>query len=454
MPIIASASPLYAGQVRPPDVPAYVPQQIAYATGTNPPVIGDGTTTGGFAPYWASQLADIPTASRTSWLVDPAINLADFLTTADGGSLSEGKMRTHAEFGAPCYADNIRYYKDRTARSHLHFRFGNLTQNSSTTFATLRTPAAEDDKSGAAGGLLNSTGYLMPALLFDKDGKTYAITPGYSVIYYAQDPALHDNIHPIPLGKRYVAGFDMDIPNRAQDIVDVANADNGGGSRYRVHQSTSKDSQIFHTWIAENTGGDVTADSILGTGGSDPFAGALIAANGATGLRLQMSQPLAWDGVNPWSPRGYDHVIPAIWDTVSSRYVPPTGWYALATPQFSMGWDIVALEAFLGGPMQNFNPRLSSDMHHSALPGRTVHWDWTGGWDSETLRNWEINAIGCGVLSGIPHELNDSVIDADEKLIVNEAAPDGKSPQVDFTRGNQIFEIPPKGSAISTRLIT
>lgn len=458
MPITPSAAPLFTGQIRPPDVPAYVPQQIAYPTGGGSTVVGDGTTTGGFAPFWASQGTDTPTPNRTNWLVDPALNLADFLTVADPpGTKTEAKFRTHARTGAPRYADNMRYYGDTTPLSHLHTPFGAFRASSFTTRETLRNPVSDEEFSGAAGGLLNSTNYLMPSLIVDLGGKTYAIAPGHMTIYYQMDPFIHDQIHPAPLPLRYVAGFDMDNINRHQELSDMANLDNGGGGRFRPHQQSLKAAGIFHTWFAINpTTGNKSSDYLQLAGGADAFDGSLTVASGGDELQIQFAQDLFWDGVNPWSPRGYDHVLPGIWDNTDGHIIGPDGWYHLPTPLFSGSWNLAELEAFLGGPLGSFNPRLSSDEHHMAmhgtLPGQTFHWDWTNGWDEETIRNWETNAIGCGVLSGTPHELNDSVVDADEKLIVLENSPTTGLPQVDFNRGIQTFELPPTGSAITTRL--
>jgi len=460
MPIATpSSGPLFVGQIRPPDVPAYVPQPIAYATGGAQPTIGDGTATGGFAPYWASQPADIPTPSRSGWLkAGPGQAAFDaLLAIGFGGTKGEAKFRTHSEMLGHFSVDPIRNY-GFPGGSHMHSFWGNYTPSAVTTRATQRTLIGDDDGSGAAGGRLNNTAYWMPALLFDKGGVTYAISPAFTIIYYKQSPSQSIITHPIPNGLRYVSGFDMDNPTRIENIVAQANADNGGGTRYRVHEGISVNNVdgMWHDWTINNaTAGTTKSKYLQNPDTTSPFAANGSAASGATTLQMQFQQRLAWDGVNPWSPRGYDHVMPCIFDNTAGIYVPPIGWYVLPIPEYNMSWDIVEIEAFLGGPFMNFNPRLASDAHANMMgvPGKgmSFHTDWMDGWDETTRRAWETNGIGCGVLGGIPHEMSDSTISATEDMLAFDQVitPDGKARQVDFGRGIQVTQIPATPKAVT-----
>lgn len=421
---------------KPPDVPEYIPVTPVYATGTDAPVVmTPGVNT---PPAYAYELPASDTVATTGWTI--ASGGEACLTTLDGGSCTEAKFRTHSRVTHVLYDDPVRNYGQPGA-SHCHIFFGNQTVNAFSTFESLRTFDSKMRGSSSAGGPMNGTGYWMPCMKVTIGGVDYAIPPGEITIYYQENPTLSAVIYSIPVGMRYVLGYNMDEADTMPDVVAAANAA-AGYARYRLHQSTEHTEPVWHTW---SCGGEQSM-VLKNADNSDPFAGACTAGEN---LQLSVAGARCWDGTNLWSPGGYKHFIPVIWDTRTSKTVCPNNYYRAAALQLNLAW----LSPGFSGERGYGNWSLDSDAMAGTLPGYSFHTDWMDGWRTEQRRAWERDCIGSGYLGGTPHECNNSAIGDTLRLIRGENAPDGsRSPQVPF--GNQgdvnnlatLFKLPASSS--------
>jgi hypothetical protein len=446
---------------KPPDVPAYVTVTPTYASGTTLNKIGNGIGNGGVAPAAAYELTEVAPVSESGWTVAGG---ADCVTTLDGGSCHEAKFRTRTSGDVKIlWDDPIRNY-GMPGTSHCHTFFGNMSANAYSTYATLRNRAR--GKSLAAGGPLNGTAYWFPCVIKNNafgDGKNYVLKPSDSIIIYYQNPPDESfNISRLFLGLRYVGGYDMDTGQTfLQDLVATANAQPGTANRYRVCQNpggagegnwSAKDncgSYVRWTCVANDGSGELTADSFVGPGNTDPFNGKCTAGQD---FWMQFKGPSCWDGKNYWSPGGYKHVIPHIWDTVEGKFVCPTGWYRLPALAFQIhfahqGWSDYSTWV------------LSSDASAGTLPGGSFHTDWFNGWDRTALTSWLTKCIGIGTEAGsIVRECDGSSIGGNLKLLTNEVqgAPTGRAIQTGTyfpgvtTSASGMFQIPATHSGPKT----
>lgn len=367
--------------------------------------------------------------------------------------------------------DPIRNY-GQPGVSHCHLFFGNIQINSFSTYKSLRTAAQSD----ASGFDANSTGYWMPC--FKKtnpfsDGHNYCVKPYYFVVYYLENfPVNGPATAFIPPGLRYVFLFNMDDQWAwLQSIIDSANTASGsrrysliepdsnftasisgttltvttaGGSALRLGfrldgAGLANDTEIVafgtgtggtgtytvnksQTVASEAmTQGRMSADSFYSCGGidthtlnangSDPFNGNCPANSD---FYVNVSGPNCWDRTNLWSPGGYKHVIPQIWDTVANGFVCPYNYSRIPTVQMEDHLPV-------NGPTDYMNWRLTSDdslataCGCTVLNGETFHTDWMDGWDESVRQKWETNGIGA--MNHTPHELNCSFISGTEHLI-------------------------------------
>jgi hypothetical protein len=151
--------------------------------------------------------------------------------------------------------------------------------------------------------------------------------------------------------------------------------------------------------------------------------------------------PRCWDGKNLWSPGGYKHFIPGIYDNTFSKWTCPYNYYL--APQlrieFSMthyGW----------ADRQRWD--LSSDIAYRAKwgfttaqvpPGTTFHTDWDDGWDHVIFNAAQRNCSGVDGVQG--HECNSSQFSPTEHLNSGEvASPNGRSPQVQLFNISHVLE--------------
>lgn len=452
-------------------------------TGTSGIIVSNRTGTGGTGTYNLSASQTVASEAMTS----TACTQAKFRTLV--GS-------THVKILCD---DPIRNYGQPGA-SHCHEFFGNLRINAYSTYASNRNYAASDasgyDVNGT--GYWFPAPYKVNPF---GDGHNYAVRLKLAIIYYLENfPADGKLATDLAPGKRYVLLYNMsDQWAFLQTILDGANttightryslvshASNitgsisgttltvtaqsgnaislglrlsgagitagtqiigfgtgtGGTGTYTVNlsQTVSSESMFAGTMSADfiyncvDSGTTYQAHFLKNADGSDPFGGHCLAGDD---FFVSFSGPDCWDGNNLWSPTGYKHVIPRIYDADHAapnggNFVCPTNYYY-----------IPALQGELHFTQQGFsdygNWRLTSDDQRATscsctVPnGTTFHTDWMNGWDNNIMTIWEQNGIG--TLNHTPHELDSSQISSTQHLVggyVGEAGP-AFNPQVDQT---------------------
>lgn len=409
--------------VKPVDVPDYVPQTVTWAANGNPTYAAAGNS----APGYAYEFEDPNPTDPDGWVVigDYSANNGTngFKTQAQGAS--EAKMRTHINASHVLSDDPIRAY-GQPGTSHVHTFLGNKNINAWTTYRSGRN----HPESVAAGGPLNGTGYWIPSWLVPLGGKTYAKLPDFSVVYYVASmaEASLNAISRLPFGIRYVTGWNMD--DHLESLVyseltaaggyNTTSINNGFKGWKMVHYATSE------TLMTDN--GTYLTKHIVNDDGSDPWEGEADSNYRLVGV---LNAPEYWDGVNFWSPGGYKHFRHAQHHTDSGKKVGPNNFVRVPTLEITFYYTH-------GGWNDYKTWRLSSDDHllhlgigDAMLPGSTFHTDWIGLWDQEMMKTWQRN--GQGVDGFTPHEMNDSVMSATQKLITNTTAPDGRNPQVNLS---------------------
>lgn len=411
----------YADFPKPPDVRDYVDPGHGYAAGTTLNRVGDGSATGGTPPAAAYELPESNPVSLTGWTTPSGTQC---LTIYEGGTCSEAKSRFLIGGFNHCLSDDpIRNY-GRPGTSHFHCFFGNTQTNAFSTYVSLRKNAAN---SNASGGPLNGTGYWAPGMLSVIGGKTYARrTDGQIILYYEIDPAQADKTTYLLLGLRYVTGYNMDDGGAwLQAKIDAANAQPGTSGRYSL--CNGSDCDVVMRWTCQVDGStQLYSDRIANADGSDVFSGQCDAGER---FWMQFSGATCWDGINLWSPGGYKHVYPAIWDNVANAFVCMNGDYRI--PRF-----ILQVPYPQNGISDRANMRLSSDPV-GAAPGLTFHTDWMNGWQKSVLRSWLEYCIG--VQNVLPsRECNASAFSATQSLLTTPANPLPSS-ATDVTK---MFEVP------------
>lgn len=443
--VISSQFAMAANQ-KPPDVPTPVLQSATYASGTTKNKFGPtGTATTPDTPsYFATMPADIPTTSRTSWLAT-----ADGTSSADDCSnlliSCEAKFRSHLNVSHALYDDPIRNYGE-PGTSHCHIFFGNMSTNAFSTFSTLRTR----NESRAVGGRLNGTGYWAPCPIKTNpfgDGKNYAVKMSVAALYYKTDNSMSAWLVRIPRGLRYVGGVNMDDPEdttRRREVI-VANAQTSTSGRYNYVGNG------FNGWqcLADQTGGGslsgVTGyngsslvpylNSTTGTNVSDPFLGNC-KTNATSGVKAvilaDFDGPDCWDGVNPWTEGGYNHVRYAVQDSqlLGRQSACPNGWYRIPSIRLELNfhtsgysdygaWRLASDDAmqtklnalpacttdstgaYANAPCASRSGALWTGSTYSVPNGASFHTDWFGAWDDETFRQWQAHCSGVrGLLDG------------------------------------------------------
>lgn len=427
---------------KPPDVPDYVPVQAVWSPTGTPTY-----KTTGISGYANEITPDPNPTNLTGWVLpgDYAANNGEngFQTAAQGAT--QAKMRTHINFTHVLRDDPVRNY-GRPGTSHWHTFLGNKSINAWSTYKTVR----QNPRSHAAGGPVNATGYWIPSFLVPLNGKTYAKIPDSSTVYYTVDidPAIQAVIQRLPFGLRYVAGWNMDDHH---ETAVRAELDASGGS-----YAPGDPINGFGGWKMYNAAngtyaltdqGKVFSKHLKNADGSDPWEGRATSAHTLIG---DINAPEFWDGVNIWSPGGFKHFRHGQHSNATGGIVGPNNW--VRVPQLQITF------AFTHGGFADYGTwRLSSDdhlgmsggTHAPMLNGSTFHADWLGGWDQAIMTMWQRNAQGVDGFA--PHDMDDSVMSATQRLIRGEAAPDGsRFPQVDLsqrleTTPNKMILLPSSG---------
>ena len=413
---------------KPPDVPDYVAVTPQWPSGNNPVAVKTPSDT---PPANSYELTDIPSPNPTQLRI--ASGGADFNTIS--ASHPEAKFRTHLEVTHILFDDPIRNY-GQPGQSHCHMFFGNARVNAFSTFSSLRRDAQQ--YSAAAGGGLNGTGYWMPCMMWPDafgDGKNYAVRPGVITVYYAESPSINSQLKDLLLGFRYVSGYWMDDGGDYMNTVLAAANAAAGSARYQSRYPGGTPGNSL--WLRHEyncvgaTGG--TQRALVNADGSDPWGGTCTSDKL---LQVNFYAAGCWDGVNLWSPGGYKHIIPQLWDTTVSRFVCPENYYVLPALilNFSFkhsGWSTSLRYWTLSSDNIAVGANTGTVGGKTVRRGETFHTDWFNGWDRTALQTWMTQCLG--VRGNTPHECDSSTISGTEKLIVTQQNPQtGKFPQVNL----------------------
>lgn len=429
----------------PPDVGTYSARSATYAGGSTPNVLGDNSNAkGGTAPAFSTipEPTDPTPTVPAGWIVSD--NLVSCVVATSGGSCDEKKSRFSANSTHFLYDDPIRNWGQPGA-AHCHEFFGNAEVNAFTTRLALRTRT----RSSAAGGPANLTGYWEPCVRKTIAGKLYAIPSDLNIIYYTEPVpqiggSLVDRMQPLHLKLRFVAGTNMDDPDDAVVKAEIAtaNAQSGTSGRYSYTGNGFVGYQcvLANGTIALTSASSTEAHSFRLTTGTadadDPwYVGGVHTCVDGSQILTYGNAPDCWDGTNVWSPTGYRHLRYEVNDSVTGKTACPNGWYripgfVLKTYHRTRGWDdyktwSLASDAAMSAKLTALGtPR-------TVLPGESFHFDWMNGWNTIVLNKWLAYCMGIG--TNVPHRCDYSTISATERLISDQAAPDGsRSPQVNL----------------------
>lgn len=413
-PVLAQSFP------KPPDVPEYVEYTPTFSTNNAVPnETIDPTVTP--PPAYSTQPDNI-LPGNAGWKVTCGESTCGGRITASPPG--EQKFRTTLQVTHVLYDDPIRNY-GQPGTSHCHMFFGNARANAFSTYADLRE---HQGASRAAGGEENATGYWFPCFILTDafgDGKNYAAIPGTVSVYYVEQPGT-PRLTGLARGVRYVTGWNMDEGTDAvQAMVNAANAASlaagGSGSRYTRHNPASPESA--HGTVYQCLEDGVMTDEQDNL--EDLTCGAADDGANVDEMIVSFVAPaMCWDGINFWSPGGYAHVFPAIFDTQFGELVCPTNSYRI--PDLQVKLHFRKHEGTGAGPRNLNHWTLSSD---PAFPtrknGQTFHTDWMDGWNHITRQAWEQQCVGTN--GGTPRSCSDSSI-GDGTILVLGATPVGFTP--------------------------
>ncbi|MFD1788393.1 DUF1996 domain-containing protein [Sphingomonas floccifaciens] len=249
-------------------------------------------------------------------------------------------------------ADDPIVYPGQRGRSHLHQFFGNTLTNADSSYESLRTTG-----DSTCMGPLNRSAYWMPAML---NGMGQVVRPDYVSIYYKRlpesDPACRRQGRacvPLPRGLRFIFGHDM---------LDMRNAPTGNAY-----------------WNCQGAGATPGHYPSLAEARRHCAAGSQIGAI--------IVAPDCWDGANLDSPDHRSHISYAGYGDTGVLRCPAS--HPFVIPQFTLG-------AWYTSDASLPKWHLSSDRMPGMAPmedGTSLHSDWWGAWDDETMATWTAHCI-------------------------------------------------------------
>ena len=316
--------------------------------------------------------------------------------------------------------------------AHWHQFAGSLA-NAFTTWQTARNDfdglTGPQDRSIAAGYAINRTPYWQPALLTTINKGTAneqkaAIMPPRIAIYYV-DRIFNNETDEVnrlfntPLAYSYVMGYRPDNPEWMIDIIDRANAaSTDDPDRYRFSNSApntvdeaNRHQIISPARITCKVGG-VTEEVewIRNTDGTSAFSGD---CDPGEEVIFALTTSDCMDGVNFSTPSGYDHFVPAIYDTHTGQNICPQGWFPAMGVTYTVKYKY---EGWASRPdglgMEDWH--FESDTMAGSPWGYTFHMDWFNGWAKTFFRQLEENCVGVG--NKPAHECNDAEVGPSAKL--------------------------------------
>jgi hypothetical protein len=225
----------------------------------------------------------------------------------------------------------------RPGATHLHVFFGNTGINYASTAASI----ASTGNSTCAGGIVNRTGYWVPAVVDTRDGRP--LVPSDILVYYKSDPMPGVRVKPYPAGLRMLAG-----------------------------DPASRGPQRSAFWACISDSGEVTSAAIPAT-----------CAAGST-VELTVEFPACWDGINLDAPDHRSHMAYTVGDATS-----PTGMGCPASHPVQLPSLVEKVRYRVTESGSTARWRLSSDTYSTSLPGGySAHGDWFNGWDPAVQQTW------------------------------------------------------------------
>jgi hypothetical protein len=245
----------------------------------------------------------------------------------DNGPSPQGQFRVACEY-SHFGADDPIVFPGRPGASHLHMFFGNTETDAFTTQEAL----VDSGGSTCSGFELNRSAYWIPALL---DGRGNAVVPDQIIIYYKTHHP--ESVTAMPQGLQMVAGNTSSESFEADQLLQWSCGANG-----QAYAPTNR---------IPDCGGDIINASVV--------------------------FPNCWDGVNLASPDFTSHLT-----YVNDNEDCPSS-HPRRLPKISILVYWPGVDSVDGW-------HLSSDVTggFNAPPGGTLHADWWGGWNDETMDLW------------------------------------------------------------------
>ncbi len=245
----------------------------------------------------------------------------------DNGASPEGQFRVACEY-SHFGADDPIIFPGQPGASHLHMFFGNTDTNAFTTEETLVNSGG-----GTCSGFeLNRSAYWTPALL---DGQGNAVVPDQIILYYKTKHP--DTVTAMPQGLQMLAG--------------------------NLDRESFETSALLHWSCGPNGGGYNQTNRIPDCGGD------LINAS--------IVFPNCWDGVNLTSEDFLSHLT-YVDDNTACPDSHPRRLPKISILIYWPGVDSVEGWHLASDRSGSFN----------APPGGTLHADWWGGWNDDTMDLW------------------------------------------------------------------
>jgi hypothetical protein len=246
-----------------------------------------------------------------------------------GPGQGESASRFLCEVSAVDYDDPI-VYPGQPGASHLHVFFGNDSVNAHSTYQSLRATG----EGSCRGGILNRSGYWMPALI---DGNNVRLPTDIVIYYKGHGQSESALVQPLPPGLKMLAGW---AANSAAD---------------QHYWNCGETANLLQKTINTNC-----------TGGKE--------------LSVRLGFPDCWDGINLDSPDHRSHVSYQVRDPNTGQTACPST-HRVKIPQYT----VVAIWKVPEGDTAD-GWLLSSD--DVAAPGSTFHADWFGAWDPAISDRW------------------------------------------------------------------
>lgn len=263
-----------------------------------------------------------------AWTGDPNVSIRRTNEMPVRAGDGVGAFRTRCR-AARWLADDPIVAPNRPGGSHLHMFWGNAGVDAHSTAASI----ASTGNGTCRGGIINRSGYWVPALVNTTTGE--AVAPHTIDVYYKTGyrGVRPRDIRPLPTGLRMVAGNAMASGPQS----DIAN------------------------WACATAG---RATAAIPTNAQCP-SGQLI---------MNITFPQCWNGRDLDS---LDHKSHLVYATPGRGC--PAGTIALPEVSYHVTYHVVG---------STDNLRLSSDMYTNGAGGYSIHGDWFNGWDPAIQDAW------------------------------------------------------------------